>query len=113
MGISRIQQRNISSESLGSSELLFYILEFLTVRPFVLFERPPHETGSNPNPYGEPFVSNLLLFMTDDDELVRKSAAAFAKRLLAQDPLDVISGMEQTQKRELKVSYYWKSTSVS
>lgn len=110
----RYQQPNISTESITSSELLQQILDFLTVRPFVLYELSPRGADHlhRLDPYSENFLSSLLIFMTDEDEMVRKSASAFARRLLAQDPLDVITSLEEYKEGATLVNYFWRSTSV-
>lgn len=113
-GNGRFPQLNISTESIASAELLHQILDFLTVRPYILNELPPRggDNLHHSDPYSEGFVSSLLLFMTDEDEMVRKSASAFARRLLAQDPLDIISFLEEMREKDLVVNYFWRATST-
>ncbi|KAF8455245.1 hypothetical protein BDZ91DRAFT_746797 [Kalaharituber pfeilii] len=111
----RLQQRNVSTESIASPDLLQQILDFLTVRPYVLFELSPPDMGEKIHrldPYSEQFVSSLLLFMTDEDEMVRKSATAFARRLLAQDPMDFMTSLEQHRDKDAVVNYFWRATST-
>ena len=110
----RFPQLNISTESIASAELLHQILDFVTVRPHVLYDLPPRsgDVLHRLDPYSEGFISSLLLFMTDDDEMVRRSASAFARRILAREPRDVIASLEEKQDKVAMVTYFWRATST-
>lgn len=114
---SATRHNNSSSDSIGSVELLYQLLELLKIRPLLMYENlpsptsesEPRDTDQEWEKLGDRIINAILRLICDDDEFVRNSAVIFAKRLLSTEAFQVT--MRQNGNLSL-LAFFWKATST-
>lgn len=106
----QIQQlKNISSESIGSTDLLYQMLDLLKVRPITPFESDDYSSWESIN---EKVMSSVLSLLTDEDEAVRSSTGVFVQKQLTINTGTLLRNFVRDGGLESAAAMqFWKSTS--
>ncbi|KAA8914567.1 hypothetical protein FN846DRAFT_896963 [Sphaerosporella brunnea] len=102
-------RRNISTDSIGSVELLYQLLELLKIRPLLLYENLDTR-GDNWNQLLDKSVDSILKLVCDDDEFVRNSTVIFARRLLSPEAFQVATHKDMRQDADKVLEFFWTGT---
>jgi neurofibromin 1 len=102
-------RRNISTDSIGSVELLYQLLELLKIRPLLLYENLDTH-GDNWNQLLDKSIDSILKLVCDDDEFVRNSTVIFARRLLSPEAFQVATRMDMYQDADKVLEFFWTGT---
>lgn len=115
------RHKNTSSDSIGSVELLYQLLELLKIRPLLMFENLLGSTFENARDYqespdpevwdrlGDRIINAILRLIYDDDEFVRNSTVVFARRLLSAEAFQMT--IQESDGFSL-LGFFWKATSA-
>lgn len=116
------RHKNTSSDSIGSVELLYQLLELLKIRPLLMFENllgsplssviEYHPDGPDPDVWdqlGDRIINAILRLIYDDDEFVRNSTVVFARRLLSTEAFQMT--IQESDGFSL-LGFFWKATSA-
>lgn len=116
------RHKNTSSDSIGSVELLYQLLELLKIRPLLMFENLLGSPFSNTTEYhqdspdhdvwdrlGDKIINAILRLIYDDDEFVRNSTVVFARRLLSTEAFQMT--IQESDGFSL-LGFFWKATSA-
>lgn len=88
----KTRHKNLSTDSIGSVELLYQLLELLKIRPLLLYENLSSR-GDNWRQLADKSIDSILKLICDDDEFVRNSTVIFARRLLSLEAFQIASSM--------------------
>jgi neurofibromin 1 len=102
-------RRNISTDSIGSVELLYQLLELLKIRPLLLYENLSTH-GDNWNQMLDKSIDSILKLVCDDDEFVRNSTVIFARRLLSPEAFQTATNMDANQNADKVLEFFWTGT---
>jgi neurofibromin 1 len=102
-------RRNISTDSIGSVELLYQLLELLKIRPLLLYENLSTH-GDNWNQMLDKSIDSILKLVCDDDEFVRNSTVIFARRLLSPEAFQIATHMDMHQDADKVLEFFWTGT---
>lgn len=121
-GTTTTRHKNSSSDSIGSVELLYQLLELLKIRPLLMFENllgsplscngDYHPEGPDPEMWdrlGDRIINAILRLIYDDDEFVRNSTVVFARRLLSTEAFQMT--IQESDGFSL-LGFFWKATSA-
>lgn len=121
-GTATTRHKNTSSDSIGSVELLYQLLELLKIRPLLMFENllgstfenagDPHQESPDPEVWdrlGDRIINAILRLIYDDDEFVRNSTVVFARRLLSAEAFQMT--IQESDGFSL-LGFFWKATSA-
>lgn len=121
-GTTTTRHKNNSSDSIGSVELLYQLLELLKIRPLLMFENLLGSTFENTGEYhqespdpevwdrlGDRIINAILRLIYDDDEFVRNSTVVFARRLLSAEAFQMT--IQESDGFSL-LGFFWKATSA-
>jgi neurofibromin 1 len=107
----KMRQKNISSDSIGSVELLYQLLELLKIRPILLYEN--FDASSGPDEWdrlADGSVNAILKLISDDDEFVRNSTVIFARRMMSPEAFHLASRMEILRQDDNVLNFFWAGT---
>lgn len=108
----QIQQlKNISSESIGSTDLLYQMLDLLKVRPNTAFEglTDSHAAWEG---VGEKVMTSIMSLLTDEDEAVRLATGTFVLKQLTSNTGAVVARFVRSGGHDLTAAiHFWKSSS--
>ncbi|RPA92835.1 hypothetical protein L873DRAFT_1708250 [Choiromyces venosus 120613-1] len=106
---SQTRHKNLSTDSIGSSELLYQLLELLKMRPLLMYENL-NAGAEEWDRLGDRMISSLLRLIYDDDEFVRNSAVVFARRLLSPEAFQMTTNMRLGEGAISVLNFFWKAT---
>lgn len=108
----KMRHQNISTDSIGSVELLYQLLELLKIRPFLLYENMPQ--GDDPQEWtrlADKSINSILKLIYDEDEFVRNSTVIFARRLLSPENFHFALHLhENGDGRQGMLNMFWVAT---
>jgi neurofibromin 1 len=104
-----MRHKNISTDSIGSIELLYQLLELLKIRPLLLYENLDFRRGDW-SQLADKSINSILTLICDDDEFVRNSTVTFARRLLSPEAFQVAVSREGVQNDESLLPFFWTET---
>ncbi|KAL7276775.1 Ras GTPase activating protein ira2 [Rhizina undulata] len=110
----KMRQKNISTESIGSIELLYQILELLKIRPLLIYESLAGFRDSEEwDNLADKSINSILKLFCDEDEFVRNSTVIFARRLLSPGSFQNAINSEKWRPQVTDVlGLFWKATST-
>lgn len=108
-GADNMRHKNISTDSIGSIELLYQLLELLKIRPLLLYENLDFR-GGDWSQLADKSINSILTLICDDDEFVRNSTVTFARRLLSPEAFQLAAGKGEVQNDENILPFFWTGT---
>ena len=108
-GPDNMRHRNISTDSIGSVELLYQLLELLKIRPLLLYENLDFR-GGDWSQLADKSINSILTLICDDDEFVRNSTVTFARRLLSPEAFQTAASKEEVHDDESILPFFWTGT---
>lgn len=109
---SQTRHKSPSTDSIGSSELLYQLLELLKIRPLLMYENLDDADMGEWERLGDRMISSILRLIYDDDEFVRNSAVVFARRLLSLEAFQMTIDMQLGKGAISVLNFFWKATLV-
>ncbi|KAI5802565.1 hypothetical protein FPQ18DRAFT_365113 [Pyronema domesticum] len=112
-GTDSMRHKNISTDSIGSIELLYQLLELLKIRPLLLYENIDFRSGDW-SQLADKSINSILTLICDDDEFVRNSTVTFARRLLSPETFQTATKDQGTllQQDHNLLPFFWTGTSA-
>lgn len=110
-GTDSMRHKNISTDSIGSIELLYQLLELLKIRPLLLYENIDFRSGDW-SQLADKSINSILTLICDDDEFVRNSTVTFARRLLSPETFQTATKDQGTllQQDHNLLPFFWTGT---
>lgn len=108
-GPDNMRHKNISTDSIGSVELLYQLLELLKIRPLLLYENLDFR-GGDWSQLADKSINSILTLICDDDEFVRNSTVTFARRLLSPEAFQTAASKEEVHDDESILPFFWTGT---
>lgn len=109
----KMRHQNTSTDSIGSVDLLYQLLELLKIRPFLLYENM--KAGESQEDWGtlaDKSINSILKLIYDEDEFVRNSTVIFARRLLSPESFQMAMAMDDSKGGQGLLNMFWLATSA-
>ncbi|KAI5797697.1 hypothetical protein EDC01DRAFT_36289 [Geopyxis carbonaria] len=108
----KMRQKNVSTDSIGSIELLYQLLALLKIRPFLLYENLEGTTDmADWDKLCEKSINSILKLIYDDDEFVRNSTVIFSRRLMSAESYQIAIERMHSSEQHL-LNFFWTATSA-